>query len=61
MKDVFENYLHSLRQDRGDKTEHSDRGALQILLEAAAQSAGRGIRIIHEGKRLQGPAHRTSK
>ena len=54
MKDVFENYLHSLRQDRGDKTEHSDRGALQILLEAAAQSAGRGIRIIHEAKKVAG-------
>jgi hypothetical protein len=54
MKDVFENYLHSLRQDRGDKTEHSDRGALETLLNRAAQSAGSGIRIIHEAKNVRG-------
>jgi hypothetical protein len=29
MKDVFERYLLLLRQDRDDKTEHSDRGALE--------------------------------
>ncbi|MGH6811575.1 MAG: type ISP restriction/modification enzyme [Methylocella sp.] len=54
MKDVFEKYLRSLRQDRGDKTEHSDRGALETLLNAAAESAGRGIRIIHEAKKVRG-------
>jgi len=54
MKDVFENYLHSLRQDRGDKTEHSDRGALETLLNRAAQPAGQGIRIIHEAKKVAG-------
>ena len=32
MNDVFEKYLLALRQDRDDKTELSDRGALEILL-----------------------------
>ncbi|HEY8033363.1 MAG TPA: type ISP restriction/modification enzyme [Methylocella sp.] len=54
MKDVFENYLLSLRQDRGDKTEHSDRPALLTLLNAAAQAADPGIRIIHEAKKVPG-------
>ena len=54
MKDVFEKYLLSLRQDRDDKTEHSDRGALETLLNAAAHEADPGIRIIHEAKRVLG-------
>jgi hypothetical protein len=54
MKDVFENYLRLLRQDRGDKTEHSDRGALETLLNAAAHEADPGIRIIHEAKKVRG-------
>ena len=29
MHDIFETYLHALRQDRDDKTELSDRGALK--------------------------------
>jgi hypothetical protein len=43
-----------LRQDRDDKTEHSDRGALETLLNAAAHEADPGIRIIHEAKRVLG-------
>src|ERR1700730_15681682 len=54
MNDVFEKYLHLLRQDRDDKTEHSDRGSLETLLNAAAQEADPGIRIIHEAKRVPG-------
>jgi hypothetical protein len=54
MKDVFKNYLLLLRQDRDDKIEHSDRDALQTLLNAAAQEADPGIRIIHEAKRVLG-------
>lgn len=54
MKDVFEKYLLLLRQDRDDKTEHSDRGALLTLLNAAADDAGPGIRIIHEAKKVAG-------
>jgi hypothetical protein len=53
MKDVFEKYLLLLRQDRGDKTEHSDRGPLESLLNAAAQKADSGIHIIHEAKKVR--------
>jgi hypothetical protein len=54
MKDAFEKYLLLLRQDRDDKTEHSDRGALETLLNRAAHEADPGIRIIHEAKKVQG-------
>jgi hypothetical protein len=54
MKDVFERYLLSLSQDRGEKTEHSDRGALETLLNNAAHEADPGIRIIHEAKKVRG-------
>jgi hypothetical protein len=54
MHAVFETYLHSLRQDRDDKTELSDRGALETLLNAAAEDANPKIRIIHEAKKVRG-------
>jgi hypothetical protein len=54
MKVVFENYLRLLRQDRDDKTELSDRGALETLLNAAAQKADSGIHVIHEAKKIRG-------
>ncbi len=54
MKDVFERYLLLLRQDRDDKTEHSDRGALEALLKAAAEAADPAIRVIHEAKKVRG-------
>ena len=54
MHDVFEIYLRSLRQDRDDKTELSDRGALETLLNAAAKDATPKIRIIHEAKKVRG-------
>lgn len=54
MHDVFEVYLHSLREDRDDKTELSDRGALETLLKAAAKQANPQIRIIHEAKKVRG-------
>src|SRR5208282_6392430 len=54
MNEVFEKYLLSLRQDRDDKTELSDRGALETLLKAAAESADAGIRLIHEAKKTPG-------
>ncbi|MGH7936622.1 MAG: hypothetical protein ACREF8_06405, partial [Chthoniobacterales bacterium] len=54
MHDVFEVYLHALRQDRDDKTELSDRGALETLLNAAAKDANPKIRIIHEAKKVRG-------
>ncbi|MGH6857839.1 MAG: hypothetical protein ACRECP_09445, partial [Methylocella sp.] len=54
MKDVFERYLLVLRQDRDHKTEHSDRGALEILLKVAAGEADPGIHVIHEAKKIRG-------
>ena len=54
MKEVFEKYLHSLWQDHSDETEHSDRGALESLLNPAARAADPGICIIHEPKRVRG-------
>ncbi|MDQ6702921.1 MAG: hypothetical protein M3Z96_07370 [Pseudomonadota bacterium] len=45
MKDVFEKYLLLLRQDRDDKTEHSDRGALTFEERSAlavSRAAARG-------------------
>jgi len=50
MKADFETYLLRLRQDR----EHSDRGALETLLNAAAHAADPGIRVIHEAKKVPG-------
>jgi hypothetical protein len=54
MKDAFQKYLLLLREDRDDKTEHSDRSALEILLNKAAEAAGPGIHVIHEAKKVLG-------
>jgi hypothetical protein len=54
MKDIFEAYLRSLSQDRSEKTELSDRGALETLLKRAADEASPGIRVIHEAKKVRG-------
>jgi hypothetical protein len=54
MHDVFETYLHALSQDRDDKTELSDRGALETLLNVVAKDANPKIRIIHEAKKVRG-------
>ena len=52
MKGVFEKYLLALRRTRvEDKTEHSDRGALETLLQAIADEANPGVRVQHEPKR----------
>ena len=51
---AFETYLFKLRGDRADKTEHSDRGALQALLEGAAAEAGEGFTVLHEAKGVRG-------
>jgi len=45
MHDVFETYLHARREDRDDKTELSDRGVLETLLNVAAKDANPKIRI----------------
>lgn len=54
MDTAFDQYLHALRQDRDEKTELSDRGALEILLNASAHGADSNIRIVHEAKKVRG-------
>jgi hypothetical protein len=49
----FDRYLQSLRRTSLDeKTEHTDRGALQSLLEAIADDAAKGVAVHHEPKRV---------
>ncbi|HTT83714.1 MAG TPA: N-6 DNA methylase [Rhizomicrobium sp.] len=51
--EVFAEYLKSLRKTPvSDKTEHTDRPAMQALLDAFAASAGRDIKVQHEPKRV---------
>ncbi len=54
MKDIFESYLHSLREDRADKKELSDRSELEKLLKAAANNVDAAIHVIHEAKATAG-------
>ncbi len=55
IKDVFDRYLPALRAiPVGEKTEHTDRAALQSLLQAAADAGGSGIVVHHEPKRVPG-------
>lgn len=52
MKSVFEKYLLALRKTPIDeKTEHTDRGALEALLQAIADETNPGIGVQHEPKR----------
>lgn len=52
-KNIFDRYLLALRKTPlGDKTEHTDRGALQTLLEAIAETDDSGITVQHEPKRV---------
>ncbi len=52
MKGVFEKYLLALRKTRvEEKTEHSDRAALEALLQAIADETETGIYVQHEPKR----------
>jgi|KBSSwiStaDraftv2_1062776.scaffolds.fasta_scaffold242335_1 N-6 DNA Methylase len=49
----FDRYLQSLRRTPLDeKTEHTDRGALQSLLEAIADDVAKGVSVHHEPKRV---------
>lgn len=53
----FEAYFRALAATSvDDKTEHMDRGALQILLQAAANDAEPGAQIQHEPRRDKGGA-----
>ncbi|MEX0745672.1 MAG: N-6 DNA methylase, partial [Phycisphaeraceae bacterium] len=52
MKAIFEKYLLALRRKPLDeKTEHTDRGALETLLQAIADESDSGISVQHEPKR----------
>lgn len=52
-KSVFEAYLLALRKTPiEDKTEHTDRAALQALLQAIADATARGVAVHHEPKRV---------
>ena len=49
---AFDAYISRMRKsDRNDKTEHSDRGALENLLQALAEEANKDIEVRHEPKR----------
>jgi hypothetical protein len=64
-KDIFDRYLLGLRTTPvAQKTEHTDRAALQSLLQAAADAAASGILVHHEPKRVPGkgaPDFKVSK
>jgi Type ISP C-terminal specificity domain/N-6 DNA Methylase len=52
-KNVFDRYLLALRKTKIDeKTEHTDRAALQALLQAFAEESGNGTAVQHEPKRV---------
>ena len=52
-KDVFDRYILALRATVAeDKTEHTDRGALQSLLQNIADKTQKGIKVQHEPKRV---------
>src|SRR5271166_3956922 len=55
LTNVFARYLLALRKSPIDeKTEHTDRAALQSLLQALADDSERGISVQHEPKRVAG-------
>ena len=52
-KNLFDRYLLALRKSPTDeKTEHTDRAALQTLLQALADGSASGIVVQHEPKRV---------
>jgi hypothetical protein len=52
-KNTFDRYLLSLRKTSVDeKTEHTDRAALQSLLQVLADSGASGVAVHHEPKRV---------
>ncbi len=52
-KSLFDRYLLALRKTPIDeKTEHTDRSALQMLLQALADESGSGVAVQHEPKRV---------
>jgi hypothetical protein len=54
-KNAFDRYLLALRKSSpDDKTEHTDRAALQTLLQAIADQSASGATVQHEPKRVTG-------
>jgi hypothetical protein len=52
-KGTFDRYLLALRETAiNEKTEHTDRAALQSLLRGVAEDCGGGITVHHEPKRV---------
>ena len=52
-KDLFDRYILALRATSvEDKTEHTDRAALQSLLQDIADKAHKGVKVQHEPKRV---------
>jgi len=52
-KNIFDRYLLALRKTPiDDKTEHTDRAALQTLLQAIADAGPKGVVVHHEPKRV---------
>jgi hypothetical protein len=52
-RDIFDRYVQALRKTSVDeKTEHTDRAALQMLLQALADEGAKGVIVHHEPKRV---------
>jgi hypothetical protein len=52
-KNLFDRYLLALRETAiGEKTEHTDRTALQSLLRGVAETSGSAVAVHHEPKRV---------
>jgi hypothetical protein len=52
-KDLFDRYILALRKTAiEDKTEHTDRAALQSLLQKIADKTQKGVKVQHEPKRV---------
>jgi hypothetical protein len=59
-KNVFDRYFLALHKTPiDDKTEHTDRGALQNLLQAIADDVATGLTVHHETKqrKIKGKAN----
>ena len=65
IKDTFDRYLLALRETAiNEKTEHTDRAALQALLRGVAEDCESGVTVHHEPKRVPGkgaPDFKVSK
>jgi hypothetical protein len=50
---IFDRYLLALRKTAlGEKTEHTDRAALETLLQTQADESQKGVTVQHEPKRI---------